>query len=677
MKNAKRILATVLVIACLLGLALIANAVNSYMPLWEHVPDGEPHVFGDRVYVYGSHDVFESRMCGPNYVVWSAPVDDLTDWTYHGISFDGGESGYLLAPDVIQGPDGKYYLYAFGDCDQAGGVGSTFMAVSEKPEGPFEYVGPVLVNGKSAFIFDPAALTDDDGSVYLFGGSSNIYKLDPTDMRTAIEGPYQVQELNDKGELVQIRDFQEGSSIRKVGDWYVFVYAAKYDLNTGKWYTNNVNNADYYNGTLQYAYSKNIYGPYTYGGLIIDNGGEMLHPSANTIEKSYYNGNTHGGIAEINGQWYVFYHRQTTDKQTYRQAMCEPLNMSYDDKGVYIEQAEMTSQGAEKDGLKAEKEYSAGIACYLTRGAYVNTDVEMYDTRTPVVNIKNSAKVGYKYIAFEGEDYALNVKVKPMGVAGKIAVVLDDPENDPVAMLDVPAEASEEDITLTANVGEISGKHAVFFNFYATSQNVICEFSTFEFKKSTHDCPSKAFTDLNLNADDTTKPWYHEGVDYMVANGIMNGMTDTTFVPNGNLTRGQLVTMLYRIEGEPKVDGKSNPFTDVAAGRFYTDAIIWAADKGIVNGITDTTYQPEADITREQLATILYRYAEADEVNKDNIAKFPDAAQVGNYAKDALNWAIEEGIISGVESNGVDYIQPKNTATRAQVATMLYRYLAE
>ena len=481
MKNTKRIVALLAVIVCIASLIPYTHAVNSYMKLWEHVPDAEPHVFGDRVYVYGSHDVFESRMCGPNYVVWSAPVDDLTNWKYEGISFDGGESGYLLAPDACQGPDGRYYIYAFGDCDQ-GGRGQTFCAVSDKPEGPFEYVGPVTIDGKAQMIFDPAVLVDDDGSVYLFGGASNIWKLDPTDMRTVIEGPFQVQEKNDKDELVQIRNFQEGSSIRKVDDWYVFVYASKHDISR-EWYpTTNFNN-NYCNGTLEYAYSKTIYGPYTYGGVVIDNRGEKIDTGSKSgMRFSNYSGNTHGGIEQVNGQWYVFYHRQTNDKQTYRQAMCEPLDLTYDNNGVYIKQAEMTSSGAEKDGLKPNKAYSAGIACYLTHGAYISTDVEMNDEHTPVINIKNGAVVGVKYINFDKSNYTVDLTVTPKGMDGYITIVLDDPANEPLATIPVPSEAESDTVTLTAECGEISGKHAVYFDFYAFSKKEICEFVSFEFK---------------------------------------------------------------------------------------------------------------------------------------------------------------------------------------------------
>ncbi len=657
MKQVKRIIVLTIAVVCLFALALTANAQNPYMDLWEHVPDGEPHVFGDRVYVYGSHDVFESRMCGPNYVVWSAPVDDLTDWTYHGISFDGGESGYLLAPDVCQGPDGKYYLYTFGDCDQ-GGRGQTFVAVSEQPEGPFEYLGPVLVDGKPKMIFDPAVLVDDDGSVYLFGGASNIYKLDPEDMRTAIEGPYQVQELNDKGELVQIRDFQEGSSIRKVGDWYVFVYAAKYDLNTSNWCTNNTNNSNYYNGTLQYGYSREIYGPYTYGGVIIDNGGEILKPSENTFERSYYNGNTHGGIVEAQeDEWYVFYHRQSNATQTYRQAMCEPLELSYDDQGVYIKQAEMTSQGAEKNGLNPEKEYSAGITCYLTRGAYVHTDVEMYDPITPVVNIKNSVTVGYKYFNFEGKNYDLKLNLKTLGLAGKLGVCLDTPNSEPIALLDIPATAQYE--TLNAKLGKISGKHAVFFNFYAASQAEICEFISFTFDK---DAQPLAFTDVQ-----DASQYYHVPVYWAVENKITNGMSATSFGPEKTCTRAQIVTCLWRAAGEPKPANTSTAFTDLDAEEYYYDAVLWAVEEGIVNGLTSSAFGPERTCTRAQIVTFLWRYAGEPEAQAE--LSFTDLDSDAYYV-DAVAWAVENGVTAGLTETTFG---PEKTCTRAQVVTFLYR----
>ena len=465
---------------CALAMGMTAQARNPYMDLWEHVPDGEPHIFNERVYVYGSHDVFEERMCGPNYVVWSAPVDDLTDWTYEGVSFDGGESGYLLAPDVCQGPDGRYYLYAFGDTDQ-GGAGKTFVAVSDEPQGPFEYVGSITLDGEDKMLFDPAVFVED-GKVWLFGGSSEIYQLDPNDMTTIIDGPYTVQEENEEGELVQIRNFLEGSSMRKVGDYYVFIYAAQHPLDE-EWVSNVSYTANRYTGTLEYAYSKDITGPYTYGGVIVDNGGDKLGTgAAESMLKTNYNGNTHGSIIEINDQWYVFYHRQTTDTQTYRQAMCDPINVTVTDEGVQIEQAEVTSQGAELEGLNPLERYSAGIACYLTNSAYVNTDVEEGDELTPVVNIKNNAVVGVKYMNFEDGNYDLTLEVLPKGADGTIQVMLDDPSSEPVASFELTADMAQEYGELTQPCGEISGKHAVYFAFYGETQQELCEFGFFQFK---------------------------------------------------------------------------------------------------------------------------------------------------------------------------------------------------
>ena len=475
----KTILTLILVLIMLSCPLCSALAVNPYMDLWEHIPDGEPHVFGDRVYVYGSHDAFRTRMCGPDYHSWSAPVDDLTDWRYEGVSFDGGESGYLLAPDACQGPDGRYYMYAFGDCDQAGGMGSTFAMVADEPQGPYEYIGPVTLGGANQIIFDPAVLVEGD-NVYLFGGASNIYRLDPADMTTIVETLGQVQEVNASGEPEQIRNFQEGSSIRKVGDWYVFVYASKYDL-TMDYYTVNTNNTDYYNGTLEYAYSKNIEGPYTYGGTIVDIGGENINPTTGTITKAAYNGNTHGGIEQIDGEWYVFFHRQTSGAQTFRQGMIEPLELTWDDEGVYIQQVEVTSQGVEKDGLDPLKRYSAGIACYLRNYPIIFTDVEEGETLTPVTEIHNNAIVGYKYFNFKGEDYKLSIDIQSLGVPGSIAVVLDDPENEPVATFKLDGWTTQNYVTMTEPIGRIDGVHAVYFIFYADSQAEICNFAFLQF----------------------------------------------------------------------------------------------------------------------------------------------------------------------------------------------------
>ena len=181
-------------------------------------------------------------------------------------------------------------------------------------------------------------------------------------------------------------------------------------------------------------------------------------------------------------------------------------------------------------------------------------------------------------------------------------------------------------------------------------------------------CPSTNFTDVEENG------WYHTGVDFMVKNGFMNGVADDAFDVDGNLTRAQLVTILYRVAGEPESTA-TNPFADVADGQWYTNAVIWAAENGIVKGVNTTTFAPNDQITREQIATILFRYAKAEKV-EGKLAGFPDAGKVSDYAADAMAWAVEQGLINGIsESDGKTYLAPQETATRAQIAVILMRYL--
>ena len=183
---------------------------------------------------------------------------------------------------------------------------------------------------------------------------------------------------------------------------------------------------------------------------------------------------------------------------------------------------------------------------------------------------------------------------------------------------------------------------------------------------SEHDCPCDDYNDLS------NEQWYHAGVDYALENGLMNGVGGGKFDPNGSLTRAMLVTILYRSENTPDVSGESNPFADVPDGQWYTDAVIWAAKEKIVNGMSETTFAPNESITREQIATILYRYDGAVKVSGD-LDQFSDASDVSTYALDAIVWAVKEGIIGGMNGK----LSPKDNATRAQIATILYRYLGQ
>lgn len=171
-------------------------------------------------------------------------------------------------------------------------------------------------------------------------------------------------------------------------------------------------------------------------------------------------------------------------------------------------------------------------------------------------------------------------------------------------------------------------------------------------------------------ADLPVESWYKEGVSYALDRGLMNGVGSREFDPDGNVTRAMFVTILYRAENTPSVEGKSNPFTDVQNGKWYTEAVIWASDRGIVKGTSETTYSPDAPITREQIATILFRYSKSSPSDK-SLSSFPDAGTVSSYAQNGICWAVAEGIINGKDGK----LAPKENATRCQIAAILMRYL--
>ena len=173
--------------------------------------------------------------------------------------------------------------------------------------------------------------------------------------------------------------------------------------------------------------------------------------------------------------------------------------------------------------------------------------------------------------------------------------------------------------------------------------------------------------------DVTEGDWFYDAVRYAYETGLMDGVGDSLFAPNSETTRAQLVTILYRLEGEPEVSGTSG-FTDVEDGTWYTDAVAWAAANGIVNGVSETEFAPGKDITREQLATILFRYAEAkgyDVSARADLSAYTDADQIQSYAAESVAWAVAEGLIQGFEDNT---LRPAGNATRAQIATILMRF---
>lgn len=173
------------------------------------------------------------------------------------------------------------------------------------------------------------------------------------------------------------------------------------------------------------------------------------------------------------------------------------------------------------------------------------------------------------------------------------------------------------------------------------------------------------FTDVNKNA------WYYKAVRYVVQTGLFSGVSNTSFVPDGTMTRAMMVTVLWRLAGRPTTVAY-NPFQDVAPGMYYTEAVVWAYHQGIAAGMTKKTFEPDLDITREQMATFLYRYSGAIQLSLNSLHEFNDRESISQYAILPMAWAVSKGLIKGMPGN---LLEPAGTATRAQVATILQRYV--
>lgn len=178
-------------------------------------------------------------------------------------------------------------------------------------------------------------------------------------------------------------------------------------------------------------------------------------------------------------------------------------------------------------------------------------------------------------------------------------------------------------------------------------------------------CPSAAFVDVKKTN------WFHDCVDYAVVRDLMNGMDAAHFGPNAASTRAQVVTVLYRLAGSPDVSGLDNPFTDVKAGKWYTDAIVWAYHEGITEGVTAATFAPSTEVSRQYFVTFLYRYAKAygcDVSARADLSVYTDCDKVSAFAKDAFSWAVAAGLVSGVTETT---LSPRTYCVRAQIAKLL------
>lgn len=410
--------------------------MNPYLPNWEYVPDGEPYVFGQRVYIYGSHDYFGGDVyCPGDYVCWSAPVDDLGNWKYEGVIYRKEQDpanqdlqGNLYAPDVTVGPDGKYYLYYVLST-----WGIVSVAVSDKPEGPFSFYGYVHYPDGTRLgekegdepQFDPGVLTEGD-LTYLYTGfcaygdksrHGAMCTVLEKDMLTVKESPCFVAPsvMYSDGTDFEGHEFFEAPSIRKRGDLYYFIYSS----------------IQFHE--LCYATSLSPRKGFIYQGVIISSCDKGIDTYKPADKPMYYTANNHGSMEKIGNDWFIFYHRHTNGTNYSRQGCFEKLCFHPDGT---IQQAEMTSCGSVKP-LKGEGFYPAHIACHL----FTDTEVTYLpwsgwmDDRFPkitqeiedgghgisyIANMRESATAGFRYFDCQG---IRKIAIRTKGYAnGKVEI---------------------------------------------------------------------------------------------------------------------------------------------------------------------------------------------------------------------------------------------------------------
>ena len=352
--------------------------LNPFLPFDTYIPDGEPKVFGDRVYLYGSYDLFGGGYCSSVYHTVSAPLTDLTDWTDHGVSFsvDGvpWSDAVLYAPDAAE-YNGKYYLFF---CLSDGSEG---VAESDSPVGPFVKARRVTLNGEPITGIDPSVLIDGDRIYYTWGQFAlNMGELD-ADMCTLKPESIRRNVITngDGGE-----GFHEGSSLRKIGRRYCLIYASEY--------TPQFPNRGGRPTKLDYAVSDSPWGPYTRRGTVVDN--EGCDPSS---------WNDHGSVIRLGEDWYVFYHASSNDSAFSRRARAQKLTV--DEENGVITGGKANTNGF-IDTIRPQMLGSPVHACRFFGGAYVT---QTPDGRFPAVNIKNGAGFAFSPARFEKGEYTLTL----------------------------------------------------------------------------------------------------------------------------------------------------------------------------------------------------------------------------------------------------------------------------
>ena len=544
----------------LLGAAATVGAQNPYLPLWEHLPDGEPRVFEDpdqpgklRAYIIGSHDTHYTEYCGNDVRMWSAPVEDLTQWRDEGPLFTwfvNGKWDTMFAPDLVETVDratGKktYWLYPHSRGWRRVGM----VCKSDRPDGPFVPVnltadGTRCVDG-SLIDFDPSVFIEPVNNkkdpdyqtgyrAYVYYGfqHSTAFELDPTTMfsvrpGTKVHDPFLPAQRSAGGAMQEDTahyealfagerpsdfGFFEASSIRQVGNKYVMVYSGFSGPEYGLGRTNS---------TLRYAYGDTPLGPWRSGGVLVDSRGVVPNKDGSKLITTNAAHNTHGSLQQINGQWYVFYHRPPRGFGNARQAMVAPVKIEWDKKpvakggGVRItgydpyapdnvwtakaadgneyKGAEVTSEGFHIFGLPCYGYYSAGIACYMdgpNANNYMQDNHDVWNNSMDLAGLQGGSIIGFKYFNFEGlaqdakgikafkgfnKDYpnSFRVHLTTEGNLGKfkIHVMLDDPYNGR-EIVTIEDFCTDKKVTRECDqilsketnelLGGLKGKHAIY-----------------------------------------------------------------------------------------------------------------------------------------------------------------------------------------------------------------------
>ena len=533
-------------LSLLAAVSMTASAQNPYLPLWEHLPDGEPRVFEDpdnpgklRAYIIGSHDTSYDKYCGLDIRMWSAPVEDLSQWRDEGPLFShyvNGQWDIMYAPDLVETVDketGKktYWLYPHS----RGWRRTAMVCKGDRPNGPFTPVnlnadGTACVEG-SKIDFDPSVFVepvtnkkDKDFKkgyrAYVFYGfqHSTAFELDPDNMWAVrpgteihdyfIPASHRYGEVRDpegtqypslyKGQKPGDFNFFEASSIRQVGNKYVMVFSGHSGPDYGIGSSNS---------TLRYAYGDSPLGPWRSGGVLVDSRGVEINADGSALTTTNAAHNTHGSLQQINGQWYVFYHRPPRGFGNARQAMVAPVKIVWDKKSVaqggqvritgydpYTPNnewtakasngneytgAEVTSEGFQIFGLNPYSYYSAGIACYMSDQNWMQDNHDMWKNEMELQGIKNGGIIqntkGCNAFAGTkaGDGTTLNLFITPRtDEAFKIHVMLDGPyansawNGKEIAVINVDGKQRDKALKLTAAVPAVEGlqgKHAIYF----------------------------------------------------------------------------------------------------------------------------------------------------------------------------------------------------------------------